>query len=267
MNALHKICFKTLFFYCISTAITASAAEEPEKFLFEAGAFLTDVDTTIAVDVNGGTIGTSVDLEDDLGYKNDKRINRINALYRFTDKHSVHYSFFQLNRSNAKSLEKTFIIGGEEYPVDAAVTSTFDYTIHYVSYGYALHNEEDYQFDLLAGLYYLKAGFSISAAGIGAAASVAEKGPLPQVGFNFNKPLADRWNLSLRSAILKFDIGDVDGLLVDTRLRVDYEVTDRFALGLAYNWQKFRVDILDSDLEGRFSMTTTGPELALLLRF
>ena len=225
------------------------------------------MDTTIAVDVNGGTVGTSVDLEDDLGFKNDKRINRINALYRFTDKHSLHYSYFQLNRSNAKSLEKTFIIGGEEYPVEAAVTSTFDYTIHYVSYGYALHNEEDYQFDLLAGLYYLEAGFSITAIGIGASSSVAEKGPLPQVGFNFNKPLADRWNLSLRSAILKFDIGDVDGLLVDTRLRVDYEVTDRFALGLAYNWQKFRVDILDSDLEGRFSMTTTGPELALLLRF
>jgi len=266
MTTFQKICL-ALFLYCLSTATSLHAAEEPEKFLFEAGAFLTDVDTSIAVDVNGGTIGTSVDLEDDLGYKNDKTINRINALYRFTNKHSLHYSFFKLDRSNAKSLEKTFIIGGEDYPVDADITSTFDYTIHYVTYGYALHNEADYQFDLMAGLYYLKVGFSISALGIGASTSVAEKGPLPLVGFSYAKPLSDRWNLSLRGAILKFDINDIDGALIDTRLRVDYEFSDKVALGLAYNWQRFRVGVLDSDLDSRFSMTTTGPELALVLRF
>ena len=60
---------------------------------------------------------------------------------------------------------------------------------------------------------------------------------------------------------------DYDGTVLDTRIRVDYQITDRFGLGLAYNWQKLNVGVEDTNAKGDFNLTTNGVELSAVLRF
>lgn len=53
----------------------------------------------------------------------------------------------------------------------------------------------------------------------------------------------------------------------DARIRIDYQFTDRFALGLAYNWQRLDVGVKDSTATGGFNLDTNGAEISAVPRF
>ena len=69
-------------------SINAEAVDEGDKLLIEIGLLSTNADTKLQINGAAGNVGTTIDFEDDLGFKRSKQINRINLRYRFTDKHS-----------------------------------------------------------------------------------------------------------------------------------------------------------------------------------
>lgn len=248
-------------------SVDVLAVEDGDKLLLEIGSLSTNVDTVLQVNGTGGNVGTSIDLEDDLGFETGKQINRFDLLYRFTDKHSLKYSFFQLNRAAIHKINKSIVVRDTEYLVNADVMTGFDYSLHSVSYGYSLRADENSYLDLLAGLYYIDTGFAISEANLGKTESVNGAGPLPLVGLNYERKLAGQWNLGARVTIFKLDVGDYDGTVSDARVRVDYQFTDRFGLGLAYNWQRLNVGVTEANAVGDFDMTMSGAEISAVLRF
>lgn len=245
-------------------AVAASGVDSP--LLIEVGSLASNIDTDIQVASAGGNRGTSVDLEDDLGFVNDEQINRIELRYRITTRHSLKYSFFQLDRSARYNIDRTIVIGDTEFPINADIRAGFDYTLHAVSYGYSLKSDADSNLDVLGGFYYIGLDLSVEQDG-GPEEFVSGNGPLPFVGFNYERSFSDKWGLGLRGTIFKLTVGDVGGTLADARIRVDYGFTDKFALGLAYNWQNMNVDVDDSLLTGDFDMITHGPEIAAVFRF
>ncbi|MFT5769883.1 MAG: hypothetical protein ACI9H8_001864 [Lysobacterales bacterium] len=46
-----------------------------------------------------------------------------------------------------------------------------------------------------------------------------------------------------------------------------YQFTERFGLGVAYNWQKFDAGVKDTPLNSEFDMTMQGAELSAIFRF
>ncbi|MFT5140131.1 MAG: hypothetical protein ACI9H8_001569 [Lysobacterales bacterium] len=265
-----RIRLSTLAFSALASitfSVNSFAVEEGEKFLIEIGSLSTNTDTVISVDGAGGNLGTSVDLENDLGYETGKQINRVNFRYRFTDKHSVKYAFFQLNRSTSRMINRNIIVGDTTYQVNANLSSRFDYSLHSISYGYSLFSNDDSKLDLLGGLYYIKTGFSISEASLGSTESTDAAAPLPLIGLNYEKELNDEWNLSAAVTIFKLSYDDYDGTVIDNRVRIDYQFTERFGLGLAYNWEKLNVGVSNSTGKADFDMTSNGLELSAVLRF
>ncbi len=243
------------------------ASEDLDKLTIEIGSLSTNVETVLQVNSTDGNVGTSIDLEEDLGFEPGKQINRLDLLYRFTEKHGMKYSFFQLNRSANHIIDRTIVVGDTEYELNADITTGFDYTVHSVSYGYSLRSDEKSDLDLLAGIYYIKVGLSIAEPNLGKSESVDGAGPLPLIGLSYERKLADKWNLGARGTIFKLDTGDLDGSVFDARVRVDYQFTDRFGLGLAWNWQRFNVGVKDTAARGDFDMTMSGAEISAVLRF
>jgi len=248
-------------------SINAVAIDEGDKLLIEIGSLSTNADTKIRVDGTGGMVGTTIDFEDDLGFERGKQINRLNLRYRFSDKHSLKYSFFQLDRTANRVIDKTFMFGDTEFQVNANITAGFDFSLHSVSYGYALHSSDDSRLDVLAGIFYVDTAVSVSEPNLGIAESLDAAGPLPVVGLNYEKKLSGPWNLGANATVFKLDIGDYNGLVLDARIRIDYQFTDRFALGLAYNWQRLDVGVEGSTATGDFKLDTNGAEISAVLRF
>jgi hypothetical protein len=247
--------------------VSALADDGKNKVLLEIGTLSSDVDTELRIDGASGRFGTVIDLEDDLGFETSKQINRLDFRYRFTPKHSLKYSFFQLDRNARYVIDRTIVIGETEYMVNADIRAGFDYLTHSVSYGYSLRSDEQSDLDLLAGLYYVKTGLSVLAVGTGEFEDFDGAGPLPLVGLNYERTLSGKWSLAARGTVFKLDIDDYNGSLVDARLRVDYRITERFGLGLAYNWQRLNAGVKDDKARGDFDMTMSGFELVAVLRF
>ena len=67
--------------------------------------------------------------------------------------------------------------------------------------------------------------------------------------------------------MFKIDTGDIDGSVFDARIRIDYQFTEQFGLGVAYNWQKFDAGVKDTPLNSEFDMTMDGAEISAVLRF
>lgn len=255
-----------LFFALVAHEV-APANDTGNRLLLEVGTLSSDVDTNLQINGANGRIGTQIDLEDDLGFETGKQINRLDLRYRFTPRHSLKYSFFQLDRNARYVIDRTVVIGETEYAVDADIRASFDYLTHSVSYGYALRSNDTSDLDLLAGLYYIDTGLSVRAAGTGQFEDFTGAGPLPLIGLNYERQLSEKWNLGTRATVFKLDIGDYNGSLVDARVRVDYRFTDRFGLGLAYNWQRLNAGVKDENARGDFDMTMRGFELAAVFRF
>ncbi len=254
-------------FFCMALHGTATAGGDETKTLLEIGSLSSNVDTELRIDGAAGRVGTSIDLEEDLGFETGKQINRIDLRHRFTPKHSLKYSFFQLDRTARYTIDRALVIGDTEFQLDADIRAGFDYQVHSASYGYALRENDTSTLDVLAGLYYLDTGISVLAAGTGEFEDFAGAGPLPLLGLNYERQLSGDWSLAARGTVFKLDIGDYNGSLVDTRLRVAYGITDHFGLGLAYNWQRFNAGVKDDNARGDFDMTTSGFELAAVFRF
>jgi len=265
-----RLHFSLLVFMTITSAIfplNAIAIDEGDKLLIEIGSLSTNADTKLSVNGTGGNVGATIDLEEDIGYESGIQINRINLRYRFTDKHSLKYAFFQLDRTSNRVIDRNLTIGDTEFQLNANITSDFDYSLHSISYGYSLRSDDDSRLDLLAGLYYITTKFSIAESNLGKFESVSVSAPLPMVGLNFEKKLAGQWNLSTSATIFKLDFEEYNGTLYDLRIRVDYQFTDRFGLGLAYNWHKLDAGVKHENAIADFNLTANGAEITAVMRF
>lgn len=86
-----------LLFSGMPTAMAQTG--DDTKFSISLGVFFTDRDSQTSLDGTGGMLGTDVDLEDELGLDNKDSVFRIDAYYRFNEKHRLDVSVFDLSRA------------------------------------------------------------------------------------------------------------------------------------------------------------------------
>ena len=73
-------------------------ADEDPTFSISLGAFFTDRDSNTQIDADATDTGSDVDLEDDLGFDKSDTVFRIDAYWRFAERHRIDISAFDLSR-------------------------------------------------------------------------------------------------------------------------------------------------------------------------
>jgi hypothetical protein len=94
--------------------VWADDSERPWKtFTIKGGWYFPIQDTNVRLDGPGPLgLGTEIDLEDDLDLKEDVSSYRIDAEWRFFDRHRLNFSFFDLSRDATSTLNKQITIPG-----------------------------------------------------------------------------------------------------------------------------------------------------------
>jgi hypothetical protein len=230
------------------------------KFSISVGAFITDHDTNIRLDTDAGR-GTVVNLESDLGLDATTNVIRIEAGWRFAERHRARFGVFDLSQTGSRTLETDLIIDGELYPVGAAVLTDWKMRLLELGYSYRFWSSERTQWWLNAGFFIQDTEITVSETAFdGDASSEDVVLPLPKFGVAVDHSFSNHWIGHAGVDVFKLEVGDVGGSLVDVRATIDYRFTENFSVG--GGWHVINVVVnLDrpvSGWQGRFDWETSG---------
>jgi hypothetical protein len=232
-------------------------AEMDPKFSISVGAFFTELDSQTRIDGEANS-GTDVDLESDLGLDRSDKVIRVDAYWRFAEKHRLDFSTFDLSRSATKLIERDIVWDDTTYPVSAEVDTTLDLAIYKAAYTWEFLKRGRSFLGATIGVYVADLGVSISAEAIGSSESDDVTAPLPVVGLRGEYRFAERWSIRGSAEVFIIEYGDYDGSLYDLFAGVDFSVTDNIAIGVGINSVQLDVGVSKSGFQGDLNWQYDG---------
>jgi len=248
-------------------ASPAIALADDENFSVSLGVFLTNRDSQTRVDGSIPNSGTPVDMENDLGFDKSDAVFRIDGYYRFSEKHRIDFSVFDLSRTASKQIQTEIDWNNTIYPIDTVVNAKLDLSIYKLAYTWSFMRRDSGFLGLTAGLYTADIGTSLAAESIGRSSSGGVTAPLPVLGLRGQYDLSARWSLRGSAEIFAIEYGDFSGSLYDLYASVDYQVTDHVALGAGFNLVNINVGVSKPNLDGNLDWRYDGGLLFLKFDF
>lgn len=240
----------------LATNVFADSHDD-ERLSISLGLFVTERDTETQLD---GTIssGTPLDLEDDLGLDTSDSVFRVDGYLRFSERHRIDFSVFDLSRSSSKQIDRGIQWGDEFYTISATIDTDFDLAIYKAAYTYSFMRRENGYLGGSIGVYVADTKVSLVEQSLGQAEVGDITAPLPVIGLRGEYEFADRWKFRASGEFFFVEYEDIDGSLVDLYAGVDYEVLDYMSIGLGINSVALDVDALDSEFQGSLDWSYTG---------
>ncbi|GLS84240.1 hypothetical protein [Paraferrimonas haliotis] len=249
------------------------------------GAFWAELDSELDARFVGSNKIRHVDLEDDLNLKESTVSPFIEVSYRLDERHAFSLNYINLNRSGTNSgITKPFdfTFDGVDYTVtaDATLRTKLDIDIFQLVYGYTFYPSDNTMLALTAGMHVMRFGLAFSGdialinedeSGDRVTIPIAENevldgkatAPLPDFGLFATYDFGDGWIALANTQYFAISLDDFSGSLIDARLEFSKQITDRLAVGVAYQYYNANVDSfgLLADLSVNFNYY--GPELSM----
>jgi hypothetical protein len=236
-------------------------AQAPESELLNAkfsfrigGQAFTRFRTTIRIDSPTLGVGTEITLEDATNLDETTSVARLDGLYRFTNRHSMAFSYYDIHRTGSRTIDRDITWNGETFPINTTVESLFRQRVVKLSYAYTFLIRPKGVMAASVGLHTMKFDTGLRAFDGSRERSNSTEAPLPVIGLRGQYRFGDKWRFV--GSVEWFDVssGDYSGTFSDTNLTVEHDTWDRFGLGFGIN--SFGLDIRssDSDLSGSFDI-------------
>lgn len=231
----------------------------PDRWMIRLGAYVIDgADTQISVNSDVG-LGTSIDYERDLGGDDSDTIPRIDAYYRFNERHRIDFTAFNVTRKGERTLALDLTIGDENFSASETIRSEIDYTLYKLGYNYSFYHSPKVELSISAGLnitdYELSFADSSGARVEKADVSV----PLPMFGLRMGYAITPKWSVRYISEAFFIEIDDaISGALLNYELSTEYKLFRNFALGIGLARFGADVDVTDDNWNGSISDSYRG---------
>ncbi|MGI9272286.1 MAG: hypothetical protein ACR2QT_10955 [Woeseiaceae bacterium] len=239
------------------SAPAAADSLEGDRFSLSLGVFLTDRDTDTRLDSSVGD-GTELDLEDDLGLSSSESVFRLDGYYRFSERHRVDFSTFDLSRNSTAQIQRDIQWGDTLYAIDTVVESNFDLSIYKAAYTYSFMNSDDGYLGASLGLYVADAGVGLVEQNIGQAEVGDLTAPLPVIGLRGQRNLSENWTVRASAELFFLEVDNIDGSLVDFFIGVDYAILDHVSIGAGFNSVNIDVKAKQNDFAGELNWQYNG---------
>lgn len=220
-------------------------------------------------------IGTRLNLEDDLGFDSYAFIYRIDAFYRFSRRHRIDLSFFDIIRKSSKQTDEEIVWG--DYTIPATkIELEFRTQVLKLSYRYNFVARKDWTLGAGLGIHWMrvKAGFDLETKPVGQPGTKVSEGetiraevPLPLLGFHGVFAFSEDWRLTSSFEFLRAKIGPVDGSVADVRIGLEWDIFDHVGVSLLYNLFQLAADVDMSEWKGSVTYTYQAAILAVRVFF
>jgi hypothetical protein len=254
----------------IATAVAPVLADDrgpiDQDIQVSLGGFFMSTDTDVRLDGSSAETGTDIDWEDEFDLADKDRF-RLDAFWRFAERHKARLMVFQNDRGETRTLSRDIEYGGTTYPVNTTVDAQLNTTIVELAYEYAFMRREDLELSGSFGIHAIELSASlrgdVSTPGGGGSAEAEEEasttGPLPVLGFRALWNIGNNFYLDGLAQFFYIKFNDFDGRLSDYKLGVTWFPTRNFGVGVAYNEFVTRVEIDKGDFNGKLRLGYGGP--------
>ncbi|MEZ5990456.1 MAG: hypothetical protein R3F30_15350 [Planctomycetota bacterium] len=223
-----------------------------------------EFDTKLRVDSEVLGLGTTIDLEDDLGFNKTSNVARFDMGLALSESSRLDFSIFNLTRGAEHRLERDIQIGDKLFQINWDVHSAIRTTVYKLAYRWVFWRDRRFDLGLSGGLHWIGLAAKVGSDSFAVYDRAAYELPLPVVGLHARYALLDDLRLSLSSEAFYVEIQGITGYLTDTRLDLDWDIGDNLGLGLGLNGFRTSVDAGDQWLHGKFTYEYGG--LLLYLR-
>jgi hypothetical protein len=220
----------------------------PDRFMIRGGwGYVFNADTVLGINGASG-IGTTVDLSSVLKTKREDELWRIDSLYRFNPKHSMGFSYYDVNRTGLAQLTRSVAVGDTTYGVGSQMTTNLDIGLYRFFYNYSFHHDDKVELAASVGMYFadIRASFTGSFACTGSPnctgapqAVLAENGklfaPLPTLGLLVNYHFTPRLLGQARFDWFYVEFSQFKGSMTEMYLGLEYRLFKHVAVGAAFN--------------------------------
>ena len=233
------VCVVAIVIAALGTSLPARAEEKPlpNRFLLRVGGFnVVNADTIVRLDAKDFPVGTYIDFSDTLNGETSATVLRLEALYRFNDRHAIAFSWYSLKFTGSTELGKDIEWNGQIYPLSTHVDSQITFVTYDLDYRYSLFHNEKAELGGSFGLHITKFSASIVAQDINQAAAKAVTAPLPVFGLFARYNFLPRFSIFYNYQFFFINFEDkVKGGLQAFEFGLEYRIIRHFALGFSYN--------------------------------
>jgi hypothetical protein len=207
-----------------------------EKFSIQGGAFFAGLNNKVTVGSQG--TGVAIDLEQALGLDTQNTVFRLGTLYRIDQKrrHRVDLDYLYFNRKATKTLDREVTVDNVTLAVGSRVDTTFNYQILRAAYSYSFFQDDRMDLAASFGLFVMPIKFAMSAEGLRSGeGNFNFTAPLPALGLRGDFAITKKWFLRTNIDFFYLEYQTFRGVLVDTRVAVDYNPWEHFGVGLGFD--------------------------------
>jgi len=230
-----------------------------DKWMLRLGAYIVDdAHTTVAINTPVG-VGTIVDYQRDLGGDDSDTIPRIDAFYRFNERHRLDFTWFSIDRQGERTLAIDVTIGDETFNESETVFSDIKYELYALRYNYSFYNSPKVELAVSAGLNITDYDLKFQTDTGDKAESAGLTVPLPLFGLRMVYTVTPKWYLRYVSEAFFIDIDDtLRGALLNYELSTEYRIFKHFALGIGFARISLDADVNDDDWQGKLTDSYRG---------
>ena len=229
----------------------------PDKYMLRLGAYyINDTNTTIGLNPTGGGIGTLVDFNRDLGAKSELTIPRLDAYYRFNERHRIDFTAFSVKREGNKTLVIDIDLEDQSYSIGEVLISDVSYTLYKFGYSYSFYHSPKAELSLSAGLNIAKYDMSFTDSTGTKTAGGGVTAPLPVLGLNMGYAITPKWSVHALVETFFLNIDDkLRATVLNFELNTEYRIWQNFAVGagiarlgteIAVDTPGFRANVTDA---------------------
>jgi len=237
-----------------------------DSFTFALGA--TYFRTTGQAQLNSTTsgLGTLIDLQDTLGLSGEATGPYASFRWRMSERWRLEASYVWISESGDKSLTQDIQWGDVNFPINANVSSKFNFSDLRSSVGYSFYKTSDKELGVGLGLHVLSYQLSLSSLNLGTEAGNV-LAPLPVLSVYGGFALNEQWSVSARLDWLSLTYQQYHGGITSVGVDLLYQPFQHFGLGIGWRSLNLNFQATSGRFVGKFEQSLQGPQLFLTASF
>lgn len=257
----------------VTTPIAAQDNGLFPRFSVIGGHAPADFETNARIDPeSSGGEGTLVNFENDLGLEESRSLQRFAVQWRPLARHELAATYFSAPREGFAQIDRNITFRDEVYPVNALVTSQFDFDYASATYTYWARRGVRDGLGITLGVAQLALDAAVTYERPGTSVTVTQtaetEAPIALGGLQGRLAFTD-WlhGEASVSTLPRVTIEDYTGRALIGTARLEYRPVRWFGIGAAYQYFDLDIDVAQTSLTGSLEMTIRGPEAYVRLAF
>ena len=275
----NKKYFAALWMLCIFlTMVNLVRAEEPlpDKFKIAIGGYAVGrYDSTMSLTEPTLGAGVSISPEDTLGLDLKQTVTRLDGYYRFTPKHALTYSWYNINSTGNKTIDEEFEWLDENgnsvtIPIGAQANTDLDYDIYKIGYLYSFYHNDKVELAAGAGLHITSISVALdvdTTSGPLDTKNIKSTIPLPVLSFGLTYHVTPKFMWYLKSEVFAISIDDWSGTYTDSTLAMEYRAWKNVGLGAGLGSNALKIIEETGDYKFQYENRISGLNLYVAAYF